>query len=160
MLDQAGLELEAGVVAAEKNAHGGHHGSQRFRWRCWDYGGVMSALPAPSVGGLLLQWSVQPLALAAAVGLAGWYVRSVVRAGPAGGHLRARPGGRYLDDVRIPAGLRQLAVLDVDGPAARLTAVRPVADSRGRSAGPRAPGVRQVRVDSPVPALPGRPVSR
>ena len=44
----------------------------------------MSALPAPSVGGLLLQWSIQPLGLAAAVGLAAWYVRSVIRVRRAG----------------------------------------------------------------------------
>ncbi len=38
----------------------------------------MLALPSPSFGGLLTQWSAQPLAILAALLLGAWYARSVV----------------------------------------------------------------------------------
>lgn len=46
---------------------------------------MSSSLPAPSLGGLVTQWAWQPLAIAAALLLGGWYLRSVRS-------LRARDG--------------------------------------------------------------------
>ncbi|MDQ6851301.1 MAG: cytochrome c oxidase assembly protein [Actinomycetota bacterium] len=56
-------------------------------------------MPAPSVGGLLTLWSAQPLAIAAALLLAGWYWRSVVAVRRAG---RAWPARR---SVLFAAGI-------------------------------------------------------
>ena len=40
-------------------------------------GGVATALPAPSVAGLITQWTWQPFAIALALLLGGWYLRGV-----------------------------------------------------------------------------------
>lgn len=57
----------------------------------------MSALPAPTAAGLATEWTWQPLAIALALGLAGWYARAVRRY-----NRSARPG------VRWPAGFTAL----------------------------------------------------
>jgi putative membrane protein len=66
------------VVAAEEYPHAGHHGSSRGAGRDWDNGGVTHALPAPALSGLLSEWSWQPVAIVAAIGLAVWYGQAVL----------------------------------------------------------------------------------
>jgi cytochrome c oxidase assembly factor CtaG len=88
VLDEVGFQLEARVVTAEKDAHAGHHGS-------WDDDSVTTALPTPSVTGLLTEWSAQPLVLATATLLAGWYWRSIIVVRAAGGGWPARRSAAF-----------------------------------------------------------------
>jgi putative membrane protein len=45
----------------------------------WDDDGVMNALPAPTVAGLLTRWDIAPVALVLSLALAIWYIGAVRR---------------------------------------------------------------------------------
>lgn len=58
----------------------------------WDHGGVSQPLPSPTLSGLFSHWSLQPLAVAAAIAAAAWYawaMRAVARRGQPWPGLRA-----------------------------------------------------------------------
>jgi putative membrane protein len=85
VLDDLGLDLEAGMITAEINTHG-----QIVPHTCHD-GGVSAGLPVPVIADIATRWTVQPVALAVAVIAAGWYagsVRRLYRSGRAGWPLR------------------------------------------------------------------------
>ena len=79
VLDDLGLDLEAGMIAAEINTHG-----QIVPHTCHD-GGVSAGLGVPVVADIATRWTVAPVALAVAAIAAGWYVGSVRRLQRSGG---------------------------------------------------------------------------
>ena len=133
MLDQPGLELEAGVVTAEVNAHTGNHGSECRRGvAAWDHGWRdRRAGPSRAVGrahAVDAAADRRPAGRGNAPRLPPWRadVRRRNRPWPAWRSAVFVLGvaGPPLGELRVRAGLRGLALLGVDGADAHAVAGR------------------------------------